>query len=58
MEIKIENGHRAQYASPGMLLTNGETFSKLVYLGDGAPEWEEVEDKGQLNGDIQNISEQ
>ena len=56
--ITIIGTTRVQTAQEGMLLTKGDTFSKEVYLGEGAAEWEEVEDKGQLNGDIQNISEQ
>jgi len=46
--IVIENGHRTQTADEGMLLTNGESFSKEVYLGDGATAWDEVLDIGQL----------
>jgi hypothetical protein len=38
----IENGHRVQTASEGMILTNGENYSKTVYLGEGMPEWQEV----------------
>jgi hypothetical protein len=38
-----------QTPDEGKLLTNGEVFSRLVYLGEGASEWEEVDDTGQLN---------
>jgi hypothetical protein len=37
-----------QTASEGKLLTNGDTFATVVYLGEGASEWEEVDDIGQL----------
>jgi len=40
---------RVQVARDGYLLTNGEVFSKEVYLGEGATEWQEVEDTGQMN---------
>jgi hypothetical protein len=38
-----------QTASEGKLLTNGDTFATVVYLGEGASEWDEVDDTGQLN---------
>ena len=46
--ITIENKLRMQTPSEGNLLKHEENYSKLVYLGDGAPEWEEVLDSGQL----------
>lgn len=49
--IKKIGNTRVQEASDGMLLTDGETFSKLVYLGDGVKEWVEVVDDGQLEPD-------
>ena len=55
--ITIENGHRTQTASEGILLTNGESFSKIVYLGDGAPEWQEVPDNGQLDPIVAEVVE-
>ena len=39
---------RVQTPAEGMLLTNGEVFSKEIYLGEGATEWLEVPDDGQL----------
>ena len=41
-----------QRPDEGKLLTNGELFSKLVYLGDGAADWQEVDDIGQLDYDL------
>ena len=46
--ITIIGTTRVQTAQEGMLLTKGDTFSKEVYLGEGAAEWEEVVDDGQL----------
>ena len=40
---------RVQVSRDGYLLTNGEVFSTEVYLGEGAIEWQEVEDVGQMN---------
>lgn len=49
--ITIIGTTRVQIPQDGMLLTNGDTFSKEVYLGEGAAEWEEVVDDGQLEPD-------
>ncbi|HEY6915153.1 MAG TPA: hypothetical protein VI413_10795 [Paludibacter sp.] len=46
--ITNEDGLRKQTASDGMLLVNGESFTKEVYLGNGMPELEEVPDDGKL----------
>lgn len=43
-----ENGLRKQIASEGMILKNGDNYSKMVYLGEGAQEWDEIPDDGQL----------
>ena len=40
--IKTENGLRIQTSDAGKMLTNGETYSKIVYLGDGAVAWAEI----------------
>lgn len=37
-----ENGMRIQTADAGMVLTNGETYTDKVYLGEGADEWNEI----------------
>lgn len=44
-----ENGLRKQIADEGMLLKNGDNYTKMVYLGEGAQEWEQVEDTGQID---------
>jgi len=46
MRIEIINGHRVEHADEGKWLHNGKdnwerVFASLVYLGDGAPVWEE-----------------
>ena len=46
--IEIIGTTRVQTPNEGYLLTNGESFSRLVYLGEGAQPWEEVPDDGQL----------
>ena len=33
---------RVQIADTGKVLTNGDTYSERVYLGDGAAPWAEV----------------
>ena len=47
--ITIIGNTRIQTPSDGNLLMNGDIFSKEVYLGEGAEEWEEVLDEGQLD---------
>lgn len=42
------DGLRKQTPKQGNILTNVDSFSYEVYLGDGASEWEEVLDSGQL----------
>ena len=40
--IKTENGLRIQTSDAGKMLTNGETYSKTVYLPDDAVNWAEI----------------
>ena len=47
--IVIIGNTRVQTPSEGNVLTNGESFSREVYLGEGAQEWDEVPDEGQLD---------
>jgi len=51
----IENGLRSQTASEGMILKNGDSWSKQVYLGDGAQEWEEVPESMQPQPEVIDI---
>jgi hypothetical protein len=44
---------KVQIPSEGMVLSTGQNYSKMVYLGEGAQEWEEVEDIGQIDADAQ-----
>lgn len=46
--ITIENGHRTQTAATGNILIFDGMFAYMIYLGDGAQEWDEVLDSGQL----------
>ena len=46
--ITILGTTRVQIPQAGNLLTDGDTFSKEIYLGEGAVEWSEVPDDGQL----------
>jgi hypothetical protein len=48
-EMENTTTTRVQVSRDGYLLTNGEVFSTEVYLGEGAIEWQEVEDVGQMN---------
>jgi hypothetical protein len=49
--ITIIGNTRVQTPSDGNLLTKDGIFSKQVYLGEGAEEWEEVLDEGQMDVD-------
>jgi len=50
--ITNENGLRTQTASEGMILKNRDSWSKMVYLGDGAQEWEEVPESMQPQPEV------
>jgi len=43
MKIEIVNGMRVQTPDEGKVLTNGESTSTQVYLGEGATPWAEVD---------------
>lgn len=47
--VEIIGNSRVQSASYGMILKNGDIYSYKVYLGEGALEWEEIEDTSQSN---------
>ena len=42
--ITTINGMRIQTADMNKTLTDGESYSKKVYLGDSAPVWNEMPD--------------